>query len=85
MGRADDVAELVSRYNTAHDGSRGASLGTRALFGPGFTMQVPTSTDTVTQVMVSVTEQEIAWPVLSRLCKDLGWRMMDTETGQVFG
>lgn len=85
MGRVGSISTELVTYNTSPDGSRGSALGTERLYGPGFTMQLPTTTDTVTQIMVSVSEQDTAWPVLSRICRAMGWRMQDMETGAVFG
>jgi hypothetical protein len=41
--------------------------------------------DDVAQAMVTVTDEEIAMPVLLRMCKTLGWAMVDIETGRSFG
>lgn len=85
MGKVAAIAAQLVSYNTSGDGSKGSALGTERLFGPGFTMQLPTTTDSVTQIMVSVSEQDTAWPVLSKICRAMGWRMQDMETGAVFG
>ena len=34
---------------------------------------------------IDVAHEEIAMPVLMRLCKTLGWAMTDLETGRSFG
>lgn len=86
MGTAAEVREVLARYNTAPDGSpRSASLGTEVLHGPGLIVELPTNQDEVSQALVTVLDDDIAWPVLSRVCKAAGWRMMDVETGRVFG
>lgn len=86
MGTIGEVKEVLARYNTAPDGSsRSASLGTEVLHGPGLIVELPTNQDEVTQALVTVIDDDIAWPVLSRLCKAAGWKMMDVETGRVFG
>jgi hypothetical protein len=71
-------------YNISVDGSKGSALGTTTLFGPGLVVDLPTSAEELTQVMVTVVEEETAWPVLARLCKTLGWKMMDPESGRTF-
>ena len=35
--------------------------------------------------IVTIIEEEIAWPVLGRLGKQHGWQMADPETGRTFG
>lgn len=77
------IAELA-RFNTAPDGGGGGGLGTVMLFGPGLVVDLPSSADELTQILVTVTENDTAWPVLSRLCKAMGWKMLDAETGQRF-
>lgn len=85
MGKFQKLSGELEAFNTAGDGVKGAALGTERLYGPGFTMQMPASSADVTQILVSVTEQDTAWPVLSRICRTMGWRMQDMETGAVFG
>ena len=85
LGTPKEVSKAVQRFNTATDGFPSPSLGLETLHGPGYTMQIPTSADQVRQVMVTVVDDETAWPVLSRLCRALEWKMMDQETGRVFG
>ncbi|MBX3388207.1 MAG: hypothetical protein KF691_01985 [Phycisphaeraceae bacterium] len=86
MGTVKEVKEVLAHYNTAPDGSpRSASLGTEMLHGPGLVVELPVNQEEVTQALVTVIDDDIAWPVLSRLCKAAGWKMMDVETGRVFG
>ena len=85
MGQIPDIRAGLARFNTAPDGSVGASLGTERFYGPGFVMQFPTTVETVNQIMVNVNEDDMAWAVLSKICRAMDWRMMDMETGKVFG
>jgi hypothetical protein len=48
-------------------------------------IELPTSVDPVTQGMVSVNDEDVALPVLFRICRTLKWRMTDLETGMSFG
>ncbi|MBL8887886.1 MAG: hypothetical protein JNK16_14615 [Phycisphaerales bacterium] len=86
MGTVKEVKEILAVYNTAPDGSpRSASLGTEVLHGPGLIIELPINQEEVTQALVTVLDDDIAWPVLSRVCKAVAWKMMDVETGRVFG
>lgn len=86
LGSVKEVRESLARFNTASDGAaRSASLGTELLHGPGMIVELATAQDPVQQAMVTVTDDDIAWPVLSRLCKAAGWKMVDVETGRMFG
>lgn len=84
LGTLEEVTRLLADYNTAPDGS--PSRGpTRSLYGPGMIVEMSTSQAKINQAMVTVIEEEVAWAVLSRLCRRLGWKMMDVDTGRVFG
>ncbi len=85
LGKPREFADAVALFNTAPDGSTTSRLGTAVLHGPGYTVEYAAGQDMVNQAMVSVYEAESAWPVLSRMCKALGWKMQDTESGQIFG
>ncbi len=84
MGRRGEVLASLSRFNTAPDGAP-RNTGMDVLHGPGMVLEIPATGDEVTQAMVTVTDEEIALPVLLRLCKALGWSMVDLETGRSFG
>jgi hypothetical protein len=34
--------------------------------------------------MLTVTDDDIAWPVLSRACRLQGWTLIDLESGRTF-
>ena len=48
-------------------------------------VEYATGQDLIQQAMVGVNEIDVAFPVLSRMCRALGWKMQDTDSGQVFG
>ena len=84
LGSARRVHEVLAGFNTAVDGAE-RSTGTDMLHGPGFVVEVAHGQDEIAQAMIIVQDEEIAWPVLSRLCRQTGWRMSDLETGRTFG
>ncbi|MFK7884497.1 MAG: hypothetical protein AB8F26_09990 [Phycisphaerales bacterium] len=86
LGTPAELVHTLGAFNAQPDGSaRSASLGTAILHGPGFTVEYASAQDELQQAMVVVNDQDFAWPVLSKLCRTLGWRMQDTESGQIFG
>lgn len=85
LGSADDVVAKLAPFNTAPDGGSPGSLGTVTLHGPGMMVLMPTTQKTIAQLIANLTDEEIALPVLMRLCKALGWTMVDMETGRTFG
>jgi uncharacterized protein YbjT (DUF2867 family) len=84
LGTRREVFDALARFNTAPDGSPTGGA-TERLYGPGFTVELATSTDTIAQALLSLNDEDIAWPVLMRLCKELAWSMTDLESGRTFG
>lgn len=84
MGTPREVLGTLARFNTAPDGS-GPRAGMEVLWGPGMVLEFPAGTPAVRQIMVSLTEEDMAFPVLMRLCRELGWEMVDLESGRRFG
>lgn len=84
LGSRGEVASQLAQFNTKPDGS---PLSPGVLYGPGIVAQLPMvgDGDPVMQVLVSISEDSIAWPVLFRVCDRLGWTLMDPSTGRTFG
>lgn len=85
LGSLREVLKALSLFNTAPDGSVRKMAAMEVAHGPGMVVEMPALTPQVTQAMVTVTDEEIAFPVLSRLCRGNGWTMVDLETGRSFG
>lgn len=86
LGKFSSVVAQLANFNTTPDGSSSVeSFG--VLYGPGFILQLPMvgSNDPVSQVIVTMHEEDIAWPVLMRICRTLSWKMMDPQSGRTFG
>ena len=84
LGAKRDVLKSLLPFNTGQDGS---NEGFSTAHGPGIRMEFPfvDEKDPVNQVMVTILEDDYAWPVLARMCKELHWVMMDPESGRTFG
>ncbi len=87
VGSVAEVIEHFARFNTAPQDPANAvgSGGIALLYGPGMLVEVPAFSDEVAQVMVTMTDQDFAFPVLVRCCRGAGWRMLDPESGRSFG
>lgn len=92
LGRAKDVILALRACNVGPDGSGpqgwGETPGMATLYGPGCIIELPTSDDgreELAQAMVTVTDEDFAWPVLSRICRTNQWKMMHPESGRMFG
>lgn len=92
LGTLSEVTRALARNNIAADGSGphgyGERIGTGVFHGPGMVLEVPLNADDrdpeIKQMLVAVTDDDFAWPVLSKLCKNEKWKMMDPETGRSF-
>jgi hypothetical protein len=84
LGSQREFRACMANYNTAGDGSPPKGLGTEFLYGPGLVIEIATAQDDVKQAIVTLQDEDVAFPVLSRVCKEQGWSLMDMETGRVF-
>lgn len=85
LGRIEAVRAKLADFNTSLDGGPAKMTGTEFLYGPGFLVELPTGQDDVKQAIITVQDDEIGLPVLFRMCRALGWKMLDMESGRVFG
>ncbi len=98
LGTLREVRNALGHCNISPDGSGphgyGERLGTCVFHGPGMVLEVALTEDPtanrgagpdVRQVLVSVTDEDFAFPVLMRLCKLNQWQMMDPDSGRTFG
>lgn len=79
LGARADIVEQLSRLNTGPERD-----GEDALYGPGIRLDLPPDQDPVTQMLLTVTEEEIAWLVIMRIARVCRWTVLDMETGQEF-
>jgi len=86
LGTFEVVAGALADFNTAPDGTaRSPSAGTHVLHGPGLVVELPMGLDRVTQGLVTLVDEDVAWPVLMRVIRTLPWKLLDLETGRSFG
>lgn len=92
LGTLSQLRAALGQCNVSSDGSgpmgMGERLGVGVLFGPGMVMEVPLSgaeaNPDIAQVLVSVTDEDFAWPVLLRICRANTWKLMDPDSGRTF-
>jgi len=84
LGSGEKVGAQLAAFNTMPDGDPHTR---NVLYGPGITVSMPMggADDPVNQLLVSINEEDIAWPVLMRLCRAYDWKMMDPKSGRTFG
>jgi hypothetical protein len=78
LGTRQEVVDGLARHNTSAEAE-----GDDILFGPGIRIELPPG-DLVTQMLLTIVEEEIAWQVIMRLAKQLNWKLLDPATGREF-
>jgi hypothetical protein len=84
LGTPAEVLDALARFNTAPDGSGRDGTGVAVLHGPGFVVEIPSGADEVSQALATLVDEDLAFPVLSRACRALGWTMVDLDSGRTF-
>lgn len=85
LGSEHEFLQALAPFNTAPDGSPKRSVGTEVLHGPGLAIEYASNQSDIRQAILTVIEEDLAWPVLSRICRTLHWKMQDLDSGQTFG
>jgi len=74
--RVDVLRELADR-NTGPE-----RAGDDLLHGPGIEIQLAPEQDPITQMLLTINDEDIAWTVILRLARDLHWRIFDPRSGR---
>ena len=77
LGSRSEIIESLALCNTIAEIEGGDDL-----WGPGIRIELPPETDPVTQMLLVIVEDEIAWLPIVRLAKKFDWSVMDIETGR---
>ena len=77
IGTRQEILQTLANYNTAPEDGEEC-----VLYGPGIEIEMPPDQDPVNQMLMSISEEEIAWLVVMRLAKELNWRILDPESGR---
>ena len=73
--RSQILADLEA-LNTAPEAPDGDCL-----YGPGIRIDLPPGQDPVTQMLLTIVDDDIAWSVIRRLLRTFPWRMQDPISG----
>ncbi|HMN97000.1 MAG TPA: hypothetical protein PKC43_14235 [Phycisphaerales bacterium] len=74
--RADLIRQLQDR-NTGPERD-----GDDVLYGPGIEIQLPPHEDPIRQMILLITDEDIAWTVILRLARELKWKISDPYSGR---
>ena len=56
--------------------------GEDLLFGPGFRLEIAPGQDPITQMLLTIDDEDIAWVSILRISKRLNWRLVDPMSGR---
>ena len=73
-------AEIVASLGTMN--TLPQKPGENILWGPGVKLEMVEGEDPLKQILLTITEEEIAWLVIARMMQAFGWRVVDLETGE---
>ena len=77
LGRRGEILESLAACNTGPE-----QPGDDLLYGPGILIELPPAQDPVSQMLLTLTEEEIGWLVVMRLSKKFQWKIFDPESGR---
>jgi hypothetical protein len=77
IGTRKKLLKELSRFNCAPERD-----GADVVWGPGISIDLPPGQDDITQMLLTITEDEIAWLTIVRLVKQFGWKLLDPSTGR---
>jgi hypothetical protein len=80
IGAREEIVRRLSTLNTMPERE-----GEDVLYGPGISIELPPGVDPINQMLMTIVEEEIAWQVIARLVRELGWKVLDPMTGRVLG
>ncbi len=75
-----EILHLLAPLNTGPE-----AVGGTILYGPGITIEMPEGDEPVTQMLLSIVDEEISWGrngVLNRIARRTGWRLQDPMSGR---
>jgi len=76
LGNRTEIVAATAPFNTAPDRD-----DSNVLYGPGVRLELPDH-EPITQMLLTITEEEIAWQVIIRMAKSLHWRLFDPASGR---
>ena len=78
IGPRSDIVEKLARANSSPESPDVEDV----LYGPGIRIELTPDQDPICQMLVTVTEEEIGWQVLTRLINHFQWKLLDPVTGR---
>ncbi len=77
IGSRADIVKALSLRNTSADVDGGDIL-----YGPGIEIELPHGQDPIPQMLLTISDDDIAWVVIMKLAKALQWKIFDPSSGR---
>ena len=77
MGSRREIIEQLGSRNTAAE-----TEGGNTLYGPGIRLDLTPDEDPITQMLLLVVDEDIAWDVIARIARDFKWQLLDPISGR---
>ena len=74
-----ELLEGLAGCNTAPERE-----GEDTCFGPGLELHLPPGQDPVRQMLMTISDDDIAWIAIINMAKKLGWKILDPQSGREF-
>lgn len=79
LGSRAEVLAGLAHCNTGPDVPGGDTL-----YGPGIELELPPGEDPIRQVLMTVSDDDIAWIMIMRIVREFGWKILDPQSGREF-
>jgi hypothetical protein len=79
LGSRAELLESLSALNTSPE-----RTGEDVLFGPGLELHLPPGQDPILQMLMTVSDHDIAWIAVQEIARKLRWKILDPQTGRDF-
>jgi hypothetical protein len=79
LGTRADVVAGLAHCNTSPEVAGGDTL-----YGPGLEFELPPDHDPVRQMLLNISDDDIAWIMIMRIAREFGWKILDPQSGREF-
>ena len=79
LGSRGEVLDGLSGCNTWPE-----RPGEDTCFGPGLELHLPPGQDPVRQMLMTISDDDIAWIAVINMARRFGWKILDPQTGREF-
>jgi hypothetical protein len=77
LGTRKEVLRQLETCNTFPE-----VAGEDLLYGPGFRLEIAPGQDPITQMLLTIDDEDIAWVSIMRISTRLNWRLVDPMSGR---